>query len=133
MSGAHDIKPAVHICETNANASHLSEICAGLEEEGIPYVVFKASGGAKLLAFEAANHSHLRVGIGITPELAVLQIRNCPFDTTAGAYDNEMQAGNNTQERNPIFHVKLSSPTANSQCRALGTNAARAVKGGTLV
>jgi len=115
-------KPAVHIHEANVNPSYLAEICAGLEEEGIPYAVTSATGEAKHLATNAANLSKLNVGIGITQELAVLQIRNCPIDTSTA---QEAEA--------PILHVKLSNQNAKTRCRALGTNAARAVKGSTLV
>ena len=103
-------KPAVYIYVTSANPVALSEICAGLEEEGIPYAIFERSGAdVKTLAYDAASHSRLRVGIGITGEAAVLQIRNCPVDK-------------------PVFHIELDSDVA-GQCRKLGTNAARAVKG----
>ncbi|MCL2377706.1 MAG: glycerol dehydratase reactivase beta/small subunit family protein [Defluviitaleaceae bacterium] len=118
-----DIKPYVHINEANANPVHVAEICAGLEEEGIPYAVFAAQGDAKPLALNAANHSKLRVGIGITARLAVLQTRNCPIDIPPGEI-----TGND-----PILHVNLLCPTAASKCRALGTNAARLVKGNILV
>ena len=106
----NNLKPAVHIYEAGATSAHISEICAGLEEEGIPCTISKASGDAKTLAYEAANHSRLRVGIGITANTAALQIRNCPIDK-------------------PVFHIDIN----NRSCRILGTNAARAVKGGVFV
>jgi len=113
--------PAVHIHEASASPAHLAEICAGLEEEGIPYAIFKATGEAKPLAVEAANRSKLRVGIGITRDFAVMQIRNCPVDIPVADTSKEGEF--------PILHIKLSSLNANFECRALGTNAARAVKG----
>ena len=121
MNPASNTKPSVHIHEANANPAYLTEICAGLEEEGIPFAIFKADGDAKFLAHAAANHSRLRVGIGITANSAMMQIRNCPTDIPT----------NDTT--GPILHVNLNTPTAKSQCRALGTNAARAVKGGMFI
>ena len=110
-----DGKPAVHIYETHANPAYLLEICAGLEEEGIPYAIGNINhGDVKALAFEAASHSRLRVGIGITCDEAALQIRNCPADK-------------------PVFIFNIEPSLANSQLRKLGTNAAKAVKGGVFV
>ncbi|MCL2572409.1 MAG: glycerol dehydratase reactivase beta/small subunit family protein [Defluviitaleaceae bacterium] len=98
----------LHIYEANASPEALKEICAGLEEEGILYSIFsKTSADVKTLAFDAANHSKLRVGIGIAVSTAALQIRNCPIDK-------------------PVFLI-------DSDYRALGTNAGRAVKGGVFV
>lgn len=111
----NDRKPAVYIYEANANPALLSEIRAGLEEEGIPCVVNKQNlNDAKVLAFNAANHSRLRVGIGITSKSAALQIRNCPMDK-------------------PVFLFELNPSSSKSKLRKLGTNAARAVKGGVFI
>lgn len=123
MNKINDTRPSVHIYEASANPIHLSEICAGLEEEGIPYAIFKASGDAKPLANEAANHSKLRVGIGITTKYAILQIRNSPVDVSQWDISNQ----------DPVLHINLSNPATNTNCRALGTNAARAVKGGVFI
>ena len=130
MSGINNTKPSVHIHEANASPTHISEICAGLEEEGILYVIFKANGDAKTLANEAANSSRLRVGIGITAEYAILQIRNTPIDMPVINQDAKTREVN-IQERNPVLHIKLDYQ--NPPCRALGTNAARAVKGVTFI
>ena len=138
-------KPSVHIHESNANPAHLSEICAGLEEEGIPYAIFKADGSAKHLAYTAANSARLGVGIGITAEFALIQIRNCPMDiliddtANQGIHttDKHISEGEircaNTQHHSPTLHINLNTPQTNSQCRALGTNAARSVKGGMFI
>ena len=125
MNTTYDIKPSVHIHEANANPFHLSEICAGLEEEGIPYSIFKANGDAVYLATEAASRSKLRVGIGITTKSAMLQTRNNPIDIQTSDITGDGQ--------DPILYIDLSDSTANSKCRALGTNAARAVKGGIFI
>ena len=130
-------KPSVHIHESSANPAHLSEICAGLEEEGIPYSIFRADGSVKHLAHAAANSARLGVGIGVTAGFAMLQIRNCPMDippNDAATQEHVVStAGSPTPDRYPILHINLSTPAANSQCRALGTNAARAVKGGMFI
>jgi len=103
-----DRKPTVYIYEAMANPACIKEICAGLEEEGIPFTIFKIMNeNVKTLAIDAASHSRLRVGLGITTDQAALQIRNCPVDK-------------------PVFLIELE----NSQLRKLGQNAARAVKGG---
>ena len=110
-----DRKPAVHIYEADSNPAYLSEICAGLEEESIPYAITNTEhGDAKTLAFDAASHSRLRVGIGITQGAVALQIRNCPVE-------------------NPVFLIDINSSPTLSQLRKLGTNAARAVKGGVFI
>jgi len=109
------MKPSITIYEANANPVALSEICAGLEEEGMLYEVIKTSNyGVKTLAHNAANHSSLRVGIGINQESAALQIKNLPTDK-------------------PIFTIEIGSYQAYPCCRSLGTNAARAVKGNKFV
>ena len=115
-----DINPSVHIHEANASPAHLAEICAGLEEEGIPCTIISATGDAKTLAIEAANNSKLRVGIGITANDALLQMRNCPIDIPL-------------EETNPTLYVNLESNEATRKLRALGTNAARAIKGGIFI
>jgi len=101
------MKPAVYIYERMADPVTLSEICAGLEEEGIPFAIFpREEDDPKTLAYSAANNSRLHVGIGISGNIAVMQIRNCSADK-------------------PVFTEGPASPT---DYRKLGTNAARAVK-----
>jgi len=108
------MRPVVFIYETGVDAVYLSEICAGLEEEGVPFAVCHNNhDDEKKLAFDAANHSRLHVGIGITAEAAALQIRNC-------------------QPEKPIFFIGLHGAT-NADLRKLGTNAGRAVKGGVFI
>lgn len=108
-------KPSITIYKANANPIALSEICAGLEEEGVLYEVVNISySDVKTLAYNAANHSKLRVGIGITNESAALQLKNLPIDK-------------------PIFTIELGTHQAYPCCRKLGTNAARAIKGNKLV
>ena len=106
-------KPSVYIYESGAVTESLNEICAGLEEEGIPWEIFSSDeNNAKSLAHTAANHSRLRVGIGITAKTAALQMRNLPIDK-------------------PIFIIDIDDDL--TSLRRLGINAARAVKGGMFV
>ena len=120
-------KPAIHLYTTDAHLPALAEICAGLEEEGVPWALRqmetdapsmegnashwdgameKIPPSAKDLAYQAAQDSVLEVGIGLTTEAIALQIRRVP-------------------KEKPVFY--FANPTAR-QCRVLGTNAARAVK-----
>jgi len=104
-------KPAVYIYEASADPINIGELCAGLEEEGIPYEVYEMhNNDIKTLAYSAANHSRLRVGIGITATSAALQIKNHPISK-------------------PVFLINLE----NNELRKLGQNAARAVKGGAFI
>ena len=106
-------KPSVYIYESGAMAESLKEICAGLEEEGIPCEIFKLDDSdAKSLAHAAADHSRLRVGIGITATAAALQIRNLPIDK-------------------PVYLIVINDDS--TILRRIGINAARAVKGGMFV
>jgi len=139
------MKPAVHIHEANANPANVAEICAGLEEEGIPHAIFNANGDVKSIATDAANHSKLRVGIGITQEFAMMQIRNgptfaAPLTQCTKCIKSVMEApmdiliNETTQENdNPVLHIKLNGSASKIECRILGTNAARVVKGKVLV
>ena len=104
-------EPAVYIYERNASHEALIEICAGLEEEGVPYAVYKMEeNDVNHLAYNAANQSPLNVGIGITSSEAALQIENCRIE-------------------NPVFHIQIEP----NYCRRLGINGARAVKGGVFI
>jgi len=107
-------KPAIYIYEEAANPAGISEICAGLEEEGIPWFVFKKIGNAKKLAFDAAQHSKLGIGIGVTSDTTVLQIKNCSINK-------------------PVYMIEVGTENCTSQLRNLGQNAARAIKGGVFV
>ena len=107
-------KPAVYIYENNATAQILKEICAGLEEEGVLYAISsKENVSTPTLAYAAANHSPLQVGIGITAHAAALHMRNCPAER-------------------PVFTLEAAHASPQDY-RKLGTNAARAVKGGRFV
>jgi len=104
-------KPAVYIYTNHAPIECVQEVLAGLEEESIPATtITMPPSSPKLLAVEAANQSPLAVGIGINEAEAVMQIRN-----------------NATEQ--PVFVIPLN----NKNCRTLGINAARAVKGGVFI
>jgi len=104
-------KPAVYIYEAKANPMDINEICAGLEEESVPFAVYSCGmGEVGVLAYDAAGDSPLRVGVGVCEGAAALQMGDLAVD-------------------NPVFLVELAS----AELRKLGTNAARAVKGGVFV
>ncbi|MCE0534786.1 glycerol dehydratase reactivase beta/small subunit family protein [Kineosporia rhizophila] len=59
------MKPRVVVL-TSGPLDLLREICAGLEEEGVPFeVVPQRTGAARDLAHRAANRSPLQVGVGL--------------------------------------------------------------------
>ncbi|GAB3246858.1 glycerol dehydratase reactivase beta/small subunit family protein [Kineosporia babensis] len=59
------MKPHILVL-TSGPADLLREICAGMEEEGVPFeVVPQADGQALDLAYQAAQRSPLEVGIGL--------------------------------------------------------------------
>lgn len=99
-------KPAVHVYVTDDTLPAIREICAGMEEEGVPWRIFRIEGTARGLAHRAAADSVLETGIGLTADEAALQMRK-------------------VAERRPLF--EFVDPSA-EQCRSLGINAARAVK-----
>ena len=85
----------------------ITEMCAGIEEEGLLYEVKKHHYGVlDELTYNAANESTLGCGIGVEGSKAILSLRTLP-------------KGEN------VFMIEKPSF---SQCRKLGANAARAVK-----
>jgi len=100
-------KPTILIYATEPQEELLREICAGMEEEGIPFsIVRKAAMDFDDLCFESANDSILGAGIGIRGSRAALHLRLLP-------------------KGKQLFSTV--NPTL-SQARCLGANAARAVK-----
>lgn len=66
LEGGQPEPPAIQVM--SAVAGDLErEVLAGIEEEGVPYVVARPreTGGADALALEAARRSSLDVGVGI--------------------------------------------------------------------
>lgn len=89
----------------------MKELCAGLEEEGVPYVLEQASGpdDGIILAAQAAASSPLQVGIGI--------------DQMGHVYVQHEQL----HQKIPYLHGTL------QHGRTAGKNAARLVKGLKLI
>ena len=99
-------KPTIMIYCCEADADLLSEVCAGIEEEGVLFQVQEHEGDLDTLAYEAANESMLGSGIGIAGSRLAMQMQRLP-------------KGHNVFELNaPMFW----------QCRNLGANSARAIK-----
>ena len=99
-------KPSVLIYCDGADGDCLNEVLCGIEEEGVPYEVQERRGGLDELAHSAARESVLGSGIGMTEDGLAMQMAALPL-------------GRNVFE--------LARPSF-AQCRALGANAARAVK-----
>ena len=100
-------KPSIFIYISDARMDLLLEICAGIEEEGVPYEVREMPmQDVDALAYAAAEESVLGSGIGIVGDTAAMQLRKIP-------------KGQNIFK---IVHPGM------EQCRALGANSARAVK-----
>lgn len=101
-------RPTILIYSVNVDDSlMIREICAGIEEEGLLYEVQPFYYGVlNDLSYKAANESSLGSGIGIVGTKVAMQIRTMP-------------------EGKNIFFIDKPSF---SQCRKIGSNAARAVK-----
>jgi hypothetical protein len=99
-------KPAVHLYTVDETLPAIREICAGMEEEGVPWKILRMDGTARGLAYRAATDSVLESGIGLTAGEVALQMRKVAEDR-------------------PLF--VFADPTA-EQYRMIGANAARAVK-----
>jgi len=110
-------KPVVIILAVQpAPEETIAPILWGLEEEGVPAVLYEvASGEAEALAKEAATRSPLNVGIGINLDNLTISLhhRNLPLER-------------------PLFTLR-STDLKPSHLQVLGTNAARLVKGDPLV
>ena len=99
-------KPEILIYVRDPDEDLLSEICAGIEEEGVLYRIVRQEGSLDELAAQAAGESMLGSGIGMTGHRAAMAMAGLP-------------PGRNVSE--------LDHPTF-LQCRRLGANSARAVK-----
>jgi len=140
MNTKPNTKPAVLIYESDACKMALTEICAGLEEESVPYAIYSGCTvsldeydqqqsqnvmhcKSKTLAYAAANHSRVHIGIGITPSAAAMQIKNCHIDKPV-LYIILQEQESQKLSNQDIYKQSL---------RRLGTNAARAVKGSVFI
>jgi hypothetical protein len=101
------MKPTILIYVINPEISLLSEVCAGMEEEGVCYeVVQQATGDIETLSYDSASASILGTGIGISESSIALTLSSLP----RGRY---------------VFLLLQANTT---QARLLGTNAARVIK-----
>jgi Dehydratase medium subunit len=109
-----EIPSVVVLRPTEAGAQVLREVCAGIEEEGVPTRVVMPSGDGDednetvLLAHEAAQESRLDVGVALGVEAVVVHHAKLP-------------------ERSPAQVVPAEAGTAG--WRGAGRSAARIVKG----
>ncbi|WP_099466820.1 glycerol dehydratase reactivase beta/small subunit family protein [Konateibacter massiliensis] len=100
-------KPAIKLYVHSKEEALIKEVCAGMEEEGVPFELEEQQESElDSLSYRAATDSVLGVGIGIRQADVAIQMSPLP-------------KGNN------IF--KMENPTL-KQGRLLGMNAARAVK-----
>ena len=106
-------KPSIFIYVNEPNPSVLKEVCAGIEEEGVFYMIRNytepkemESTSPEELAWNAANDSMLGSGIGIKGSYISLQMRGMKKQHPVESYQNPDK----------------------EQCRKLGANSARAIK-----
>lgn len=104
-------RPRVHVfCAKNKEyGDAVEQVCLGIEEEGIPYIVEYIDNpkSAVHLAYKAAESSRLGVGIGIADGVVLHYIK--------------------LLEDQPLYNIESVRDT--KFLRTLGTNAARLVKG----
>jgi len=112
-----DAKPVIWILATEpAPEEAIGCILWGLEEEGIPAKIREVRyGPAETIAKQAADSSHLNVGIGVdgNEQVVVLHHRDLPGEK-------------------PLFSLGAKE-FQSTQLRRLGANAARLVKGNPLL
>lgn len=100
-------KPSIHLYHNAGDDKLIKEICAGMEEEGVPFEITEYTDSkVDTLCYEASKISVLGVGIGVVNHMVAIQMSPLP-------------KGKN------LFQID--SPTL-IQGRLLGMNAARAVK-----
>ena len=106
-------KPTIIIYACSPDAQLLSEVCAGIEEEGILFeTVAVPVGAAEALSVRACDESMLGVGIGITGSTLSLHIRGM-----------NIRSGND--EKTALLFCENADADA---ARALGSNGARVIK-----
>ena len=100
-------EPRILIYAWSPDTEALKQVCAGIEEEGVPVQVpLQSQDTLDNLAYEAAQESVLGSGIGMIQKDIALQLAGCP-------------KGKN---------VFTSTDAAEFECRNIGANSARAVK-----
>lgn len=100
-------KPSIHLYHNAGDDKLIKEICAGMEEEGVPFEIMEYTDSkVDTLCYEASKTSVLGVGIGVINQQVAISMSPLP-------------KGKN------LFQID--HPTL-IQGRLLGMNAARAVK-----
>lgn len=100
---------SIHVRPHAGSEAKLRELKAGMEEEGVPYLlVSDADGDAVALAYKGAQVSTLGVGVGVSPDAMCVHYQKLP-------------------ERQPLFVLEQAGTPA--EWRNFGYNAARLVKG----
>lgn len=101
------IKPSIHLYHDAGDDKLMREICAGMEEEGVPFEIMEYTDfDMDSLCYEASKTSVLGVGIGVIHHMVSIHMNPLPKGTN-------------------LFQSEY--PTL-IQGRLLGMNAARAVK-----
>ncbi|MFP2959974.1 glycerol dehydratase reactivase beta/small subunit family protein [Myxococcus sp. 1LA] len=99
-------RPSVFVVHRPDARAALREVCAGLEEEGVPYVCEPAEAPLMAAAHDAAERSRLSVGVAVAASEACVHFSQLPVAA-------------------PVLHVT----GANAEVfRMLGQDAARLVK-----
>jgi len=75
-----DERPTILLLLPESLKDKAYEVGTGAEEEGVPMEWDFMDGDLKTLAWEAANRSRLRVGIGIVPEGCAITLANLDPD-----------------------------------------------------
>ncbi len=103
------VKPsiAINVSPHSGQERKLRELRAGMEEEGIPYIVVAGEGDATALAYQGALSSPLGVGVGIGRDAVSIHFHKLP-------------------PGEPLFVIENAAP---AELRLVGYNAARLVKG----
>ena len=126
MSG----RPPVFLYTNRPAPDCLREICAGIEEEGVPFQVMeREEADLDTLAWEAASESMLGSGIGIRGREAAMQMRSVP----KGHNVFEVRPDSDKEEASVRHAYDAGTDRAEKdrlpgRWRILGANSARAVK-----
>lgn len=100
-------EPRILIYAWSPDTEALKQVCAGIEEEGVPVqVLLQSQDTLDNLAYEAAHESVLGSGIGMIQKDIALQLSGCPKGKNVFTYTD----------------------ASDFECRNIGANSARAVK-----
>jgi hypothetical protein len=104
-------RPTIQVRGNSQDVMVLLQVLYGIEEEGIPVELINSKATNPLYeSYQGALESPLLVGVGVMNDQVVVHYRNLP-------------------ENSPVFQVERASTKDIETLRALGSNAARLVKG----